>query len=261
MRHRWIGLSCSLAIGAAISACGSSTAPKATATQLMAAQIDTQAVNAAAAQQFDRFRLLAYPIAAMSQNVTPASVSLLVDGVAEPYQALAVEVVGTTTGLSAEVTPSDSFIVVVTWTGTDVSELVYSQVLQPGGPLEPFATSNVIDWADLSDTIANTYIDTTQTSASNAAIATASGGCSNYSLPDLNEAVISLLQGSKCTSGTANVSYSLYFVPNPPTNPHSSFVLAQTVIPALRLVLPASTGGQERMRQLRARLSNRRLTP
>src|SRR5271170_2669721 len=117
MRSRWTGLSLSLTVGAVLSACGSSTAPGPTTTQQMAAQMDTQAIAAASAQQFDRFRLLAYPITAMSQNVTPATVSLLVNGTSESYSALAVEVVGTTTGLSSEVSQSDSFIVVVAWTG------------------------------------------------------------------------------------------------------------------------------------------------
>ena len=249
MRHWWIGLSTSLMVGALLSACGSSTAPKPTATQLMAAQMDTQAVDAASNQQFDRFRLLAYPIAAMSQNVTPATVSLLVNGTSESYSALAVEVVGTTTGLSAEVTPSDSFIVTVAWTGgAAVTDLVYLQVVQP---------DTLADWADLMGTVPNFDLDSTgSTPVFNASIASASGGCANYSLPELNQAVVSLLQGSTCKSGTASVAYSLYF-----SNPTTSYVLTSQTIPAVRLVLPASTGGQERMRQLRARLSSRAPTP
>ncbi len=254
MRHRWIGISTSLMVGAILSACGSSTAPKATATQQMAAQMDTQAVNAASNQQFDRFRLLAYPIAAMSQNVTPANVSLMVDGAAQSYQALAVEVVGTTTGLAADVTPSDSFIVVVAWTGgAAVNDLVYLQAVQP---------DSISDWADLTGTVANVDLDSIgATPAFNASITSASGGCANYSLPELNQAVVSLVQNSKCTSGTATVAFALYFAPNPPSNPTSSYVLTSQTIPAVRLVLPASTGGQERIRQLRARLSNRHLGP
>jgi hypothetical protein len=252
MRHRLIGLSCSLAVGAALVACGSSTAPAPTATQLMAAQLDTQAINAASAQQFDRFRLLAYPITAMSQNVTPATVSLMVNGVSQSYQAVAVEVVGTTTGLSAEVTPSDSFMVVVAWTGANVSDLIYAQVLQP---------DTLVDWAELADSIPNFNLDSIgSTPQFNAYINTASGGCSSYSLPDLNQAVLSLIQGSTCKSGTATVAFAFYYTPTS-TNPDSTYVLTSQSIPALRLVLPASTGGQERMRQLRARLSNRRLTP
>jgi hypothetical protein len=236
-------------VGALLTACGSSTAPKPTATQQMAAQMDTQAVNAASNQQFDRFRLLAYPIAAMSQNVTPATVPLLVNGTSESYSALAVEVVGTTTGLSSEVTPSDSFIVVVAWAGgAEVSDLVYLQVVQP---------DTLDDWADLMGTVPNFDLDSIgSTPLFNASIASASGGCANYSLPELNQAVVSLLQGSTCKSGTANVGFSLYY-----SDPTTSYVLASQTIPAVRLVLPASTGGQERMRQLRTRLSSRLSAP
>jgi hypothetical protein len=254
MRHRWIGLTVSLAVGAAMSACGSSTAPKPTATQLMAAQLDTQAITAASNQQFDRYRLLAYPIAAMSENLTPATVSLMVDGAAQQYQALALEVVGTTAGLPSEVAPSDSFIVVVAWTGgVSVTDLIYMQVVQP---------DTLVDFADLTGTVPNFDLDSIgSTPVFNASITSASGGCSQYSLPELNEAVLSLLQGSTCKSGTATVAFSLYFTPNPPSNPTSTYVLMSQTIPAIRVVLPASTGGQERMRQLRTRLSIRPPAP
>jgi hypothetical protein len=214
---------------------------------MMAASLDTQAVNAATAGQFDRFRLLAYPTAAMSENLAPASVSLTVDGTAQPYQALGIEVVGTTTGTSSQIVPSDSFFVVVAWTGTTVSELVYSNVLMP---------DTIVDFADLSDTVANFNLAQSPTTTSTVAINSMSGGCGSYTLPDINTAVESLLLNSKCTSGTATVAFSFYYVPTA-ANPHTSFVLSSQSIPAIRIVLPASTGGQERMRHLRAHFSRR----
>ena len=250
MGYRRIGLSWSLAIGALVSACGgSSTAPGPTATQMMAASLDTQAVNAATAGQFDRFRLLAYPIAAMSENLAPASVSLTVDGTATPYQALGVEVVGTTTGTSNQIAPSDSFFVVAAWTGATVSELVYSDVLLP---------DTVVDFADLSDTVAN--FNLAQAPTTTVTLGSMSGGCGSYTLPDVNTAVQSLLESAKCSSGTATVAFSFDYVANPPKNPHSTFVLSSQQIPAVRIVLPASTGGQQRMRQLLAR-ARRRVAP
>ena len=243
MRYRFFGIVTSLAVGIGLTACGgSSTAPGPTATQMMAASLDTQAVNAATAGQFDRFRLLAYPTAAMSENLAPLSVSLTVDGTVQPYQALGMEVVGTTTGTSSEIAPSDSFFVVVAWTGTAVSELVYSNVLMPNA---------LVDQADLSDTVANFDLANSPLSTTTAAVDSLPHGCGSYTLPDINTAVQSLLEGSTCKSGTATVAFSLYYVPSA-TNPHSSFVLTSQSIPALRIVLPASTGGQERMRQLRA---------
>jgi hypothetical protein len=254
MRLRCIGVLSSLGVGVAgmvLSACGSSsTAPKPTATQQMAASLDTQAVAAASAGQFDRFRLLAYPIAAMSQNLTPASVSLLVDGAPEPYQALALDVIGTTAGPNP--VPTDSFAVVVVWTGADVSELVYGQ-------LAFYAPSpdTLEDWADLSDTVANTNLNIT-TSVLTVTVDSAKAGCKSYSLPDLNAAVVSLLQGSKCNSGSATVGLSFNFIPNPPNNPHASFVMASQTIPLLRIVPPAQNGGQDRLRQLLSRGSRHR---
>jgi hypothetical protein len=233
--------------GIVLSACGGSTAPSITGTQHMAAAMDTLAVAAASAEQFDRFRLLAYPIAAMSQNVTPASVSLMVDGAAQTYQALAVEVVGTTAGPKSSVVPSDSFMVVVAWTGTNVDELVYMQVLQPDA---------LFDFADLSDTVANFNLDSV--TVLNAAISSATGGCKSYSLPELNAAVTSLLQGSTCNSGSSNVAFSFFYAPNPPQNPHTSFVLAAQPLPTVRLILPPGTGGQNRLRQLLSRSGWRR---
>jgi hypothetical protein len=212
----------------------------------MAAHLDTIAVNAAGAQEFDLFRTLAYPIAAMSQNVAPATVSLMVNGTSQSYQAIAVEVVGTSTGSSSPIVQTDSFMVVVVWTGENVSDLVYSQVLQP---------DTLVDWANVTGSVPNFDLDSIGSSpVFNASIVSAPNGCGSYSLPDLNEAVLSLLKGSSCKSGTATVAFSYFVTPNPPSNPNSTYLLASQSIPAVRLVLPATTGGQERLRALRAHL-------
>ena len=114
---------------ATLAACHSSSAPKPTASSMLAGHFDSLAVAASAAGQFDRYRLLAYPIAFLAENGVPASISLSVDGASQKYQAGVLELVGQTAGPSP--VPSDSIFIEFAWTGDDVNQLVYAQVLVP----------------------------------------------------------------------------------------------------------------------------------
>jgi len=229
MRVRGIMI-CTVAIGVVASACGSSgsTGPKEpTATQLAALHLDTLAEAAAAENYFDRFRLIEYPMAAMSENVGPASVTVTVDGTAEPYLALGLDIVYT--DLSS--TPSESLFVVVAWSDSNVNELVYGQLGLP---------NTLEDWADLSDSVANTDLD--DGAQLTASLVSANGKCYSIPLTTPNALVAS---GVKCSAGTINGGFNFTFVPDA-TNPHSTFVLATQNLPGVRLVIP-TTGGQSRI--------------
>ena len=58
---------------------------------------------------FDRYRLLAYPTAALMQNLPASTVTLSVDGTSQSYQGVVLELVGTTAGSNP--IPSDSIAI------------------------------------------------------------------------------------------------------------------------------------------------------
>jgi hypothetical protein len=243
-RHRAIVTA--LAAAALVSACGSSSAPKATASSTQASHFDSLAVAAAAAGQFDRYRLLTYPIAFLAENGVPASVSLTVDGASQTFLAGMVELVGQTAGPSP--VPSDSIFVEFAWTGADVNQLVYAQVLVP---------DTLGDVADLNDTIANAALDSV--TILSAGLVKANGKCHTFSLPLSNAAAADLLSGSTCTAWNMTGAFSLYFTPTSGF-PHSAFVLTSQTLPGVRIILAQSNGGEDRIRALRtqhARLVSR----
>jgi hypothetical protein len=221
----------------ALAACHSSSAPKPTASSMLAGHFDSLAVAASAAGEFDRYRLLAYPIAFLAENGVPATVSLNVDGTSQQYQAGVLELVGQTAGPSP--VPSDSIFIEFAWTGDDVTQLVYAQALVP---------DTLGDVADLVGTAANVSLDSV--TVMTAGSAGASGKCHTFSLPIVNAAAEDLLSGSTCASGNMAAAFSLFFTPTSGF-PNSAFVLASQSLPGIRLVLSQSNGGQERLRALR----------
>jgi hypothetical protein len=231
--------------GLAIAGCGgSSFNPKSSASYREAVHLDTLAVQASAAGQFDRYRLLSYPIAALSENLAPTSVTLTVDGAAQKYQAVLLELVGQTSASTP--TPSDSIYVVVAWSDSNAHELVYTEIVQP---------DTLADVADLSDSVANPQFDSA--TALSASLSGATKHCRTFTLPLANAAVTDFLHGTKCAAGTASAAFTFFFTPTA-TNPHSTFALASQSVAAIRLLLPANTGGQERIRQLRTMIGRRR---
>ena len=201
-----------------------------------AGHFDSLAVAASAAGQFDRYRLLAYPIAFLAENGVPATISLSVDGASQKYQAGVLELVGQTAG--ANPVPSDSIFIVFAWTGDDVTQLVYAQVLVP---------DTLGDWADLVGTTANGSLDSaTVVSAGSAGL---TGTCHTFSLPIVNAAAEDFLSGSTCSSGNMTAALSLFFTPTSGF-PNSAFVLPSQPLPGIRIVLAQSNAGQNRIRAL-----------
>ncbi len=219
-----LGIGAALSGAAVLTGCGNSTAPPPPSLS-EALHLDTLAQQAAAAGEFDRFRLLLYPVAVLAQGVDAASVSLTVDGATQTYQVAAADLVGTTAGPMP--TPSDSVFVVVAWTGDNVSQLVYTLI-------DP--SPSLIDVALLNDTLTNSGLTAHSVSAS---LGTVDGVCTTLKLAT----AASLLQG-KCQRATVTAAFDLTFAPDSAI-PNSHFVLSSQAVPAVRLVLPASNGGQD----------------
>lgn len=236
MKTRRLPLVTTLVV-ATLAACHSSSAPKPTASSMLSGHFDSLAVAASAAGEFDRYRLLTYPIAFLAENGVPASISLNVDGASQKYQAGVLELVGQTAGPSP--VPSDSIFIEFAWTGDDVDQLVYAQVLVP---------DTLGDVADLVGTTANASLDSV--TVVTAGSAGASGKCHAFPLPIVNAAAEDLLSGSTCSSGNMAAAFSLFFTPTTGF-PNSAFILSSQSLPGIRLVLAQSNGGQDRIRALK----------
>ena len=225
---------------ATVAACHNSpSAPKATASTMLSGHFDSLAIAASAAGNFDRYRLLTYPIAFLAENGQPTTVSLNVDGTSQQYQAGVLELVGQTAGPSP--VPSDSIFIEFAWTGDDVTQLVYAQILVP---------DTLGDVADLVGNDANAGLDSV--TVATAGSTGSSGQCHAFPLPVANAAAEDLLSGSACSSGKMAAAFSLYFTPTSGF-PNSAFILSSQSLPGIRLVLSASNGGQERLRALKAK--------
>ncbi len=224
-------------VGATLAACHSSSAPKPTPSSMEADHFDSLAVAASAAGQFDRYRLLTYPIAFLAENGVPATISLSVDGASQQYQAGVLELVELTAGPSP--VPSDSIFVEFAWTGDDVTQLVYAQVIVP---------DTLGDVADLVDTAANVSLDSV--TVLTAGSTTATGKCRTFPLPVVDAAAEDFLSGSTCSSGNMTAAFSLYFTPTT-GYPNSTFILSSQSLPGIRLVLAQSNGGLNRIRALK----------
>jgi hypothetical protein len=247
MRIRWSVLvplvSCGAAV-AALSACGgghnaTTTSTSTTTTSYAQAEhLDSLGSEAATEGYFDRGRLLTYPTAVLAEGVSPKAVTLTVNGASQSYNAVVAEILETEAGSSSR-TVTDSAFVVIAWQGTDVSELVYLQVAAP---------DTINDWAALADTLANENLYSTSTAT--VSLASSGGACGLLDLATIT----SLVQGSTCTQATVNTSFNLQFAAETGAT-DSTFVLATTALPGIRLVLPASTGGLD---AIAPRLSARR---
>jgi hypothetical protein len=228
-----------LAGGVVAAACSSSSPVKpgsgTSASFVLGAHLDTLAVQAAQAGFSDRYRLLSYPIAALMENLVPSSVSVSVDGTTETYQAAVLELVGTTAGSSP--TPAESLFVVAAWSDSNADELVFTQVALP---------DTLEDAEDLSDSNSNGSLDSA--TVLSVAVTDATGSCDTFTLPLANIAVSDFLTNSTCNTGSATAAFTFYFTPS--INPHSVFILNSQPINAVRIVLPANTGGEERLREM-----------
>jgi hypothetical protein len=216
---------------------GSSINPESSKAFVEAVHLDSLAVQAANGGLADRYRLLAYPIAAMMENVTPSSVTLSIDGKSETYQGIVLEMVGTLAGSTP--TPSDSIYAITTWSDSNADELVFAEMAQP---------DTIEDAEDLSGSVSNPNWDST--TVLSVSMPNPTQHCHTFTLPEPNAAVSDFLTGTTCAAGTATAAFTSYFTPDA-SNPHTVFALASQAMNAVRLVLPANTGGMERIRALR----------
>lgn len=222
-----LGVMAALSVMAALG-CGSSTGPPA-AVFAEARHLDTLAQSAASDGAFDRYRLLTYPVAVLAEGISPDSVSLAVDAGSAPYQVGALELVGQTAG--SKPTPSDSVFVLFAWTGSDVSQLVY---------VVTDVSGDVIDVAQLADTTSSGQLTAGTVSASRT---TLDGGCHTLQL-----ATAASLLRATCRQATFTAAFDLTFAPDS-SFPNQHFVLTSQAVRGARLLLPATTGGQDLVHQ------------
>jgi hypothetical protein len=234
-----------LAVSALGAACGSSssTSPKPNAcasnptdtasgltTAALAVHLDSLQQTAAGCGQSDRYRLLAYPIAALAENVTPLSISLTVNGAAQSYSAAGLEIVGVTAGTNP--TPSDSFFVFVAWSDNNATD-VFLYEAQP-----PDTVDNVENLAFASDN--------QNSSSSNLAVSLLSNGASCGAVVALPFAAgDDFVSGTTCTQAVTSFNFTASFTATS-SNPNTSYSYNAASLPTARIVLPA-TGGQLRV--------------
>jgi hypothetical protein len=221
-------------VGAAMG-CGSSGKSTGTKTpttnQVLALHLDTLQQNAADSGESDRYRLLSYPIAALAENVTPATISLTVDGSAQTYSAAGLELVGTTAGSSPTV--SDSLFVFVAWSDTNATNILLVEGAAPD------TIEDIENLAGANDNGSNSATNLSTSLAGNG------GNCSTITLPFA--ASNDLVSGTTCTSAQMNIAFAVSFTATS-TNPNTSYSYSQSNLPTARIVLPA-TGGQLRVPQ------------
>jgi hypothetical protein len=216
---------------------GSSISPESSKAFVEGAHLDSLAVQAANSGYSDRYRLLTYPVAAMMEDVAPTSVTLNVDGSSETYQGIVLEIVGTTAGSNP--TPSDSVYAIVAWSDSNADELEFTEMAQP---------DTIEDAEDLMGTVSNPNWDST--TVLSVSMSNPTQHCHTFTQPITNDAVSDFITGTSCAAGSATAAFTSYFTPDA-SNPHSVFALSSQTMNAVRLVLPANTGGMERIRALR----------
>lgn len=214
-----------VALGAA-AGCSSSTSPSGSGFAL-AEHFDSLAMRAADSGSFDRSQLLSYPTAVLAEGVTPASVSISVNGSAVKYQALAAALVYEAAGVN-----TDSNFVIIAWRGTNVDELIF---------LEASASGSVTNLGYYPDTTAVTFGNVTMTTS----FVTSGGACRSIDLAFAAD----LLQGATCTQAKIQSSFDAQIQVAPSTS-FATYVLSPTPLPGVRLVIPASPSATDGFRIL-----------
>jgi hypothetical protein len=218
---------------AVLAACGSSTSPPPSSFSV-AAHLDSLALAAAGEHAEGLNGFLSYPVAVLGEGVSPATVTLSVNGNSQSYQGVALEVVTTTAG--ANPVPSDSFFVVSLWTSPDAASLVTMQVIAP---------DTLFGLADNEDTVTNENFDTTGALEGSVSTFTPKGKCRTDG--SLQTGSYLLLKSGTCTSGTITGAFQFGVLADGAAPAHQ-FILASTALPAVRIVLPAGDGGTQRLR-------------
>jgi hypothetical protein len=230
-----------LAVSAAVAACGSSstgTKPNACTTfapytvaspttQQLALHLDSLQQMAATCGQSDRYRLLAYPVAALAENVTPVAISLTVNGAAQSYSAVGLEIVGQTAGTTPTV--SDSFFVFVAWSDNNASQ-VFLYAAQPPDTIDNAENLNIASDNDnyTSGTLATALVSN----------GSSCGTAVTLPFPPTND----LVDGTTCTQAVLSFDFTQSFTATA-SNPNTSYAYSTNALPTARIVIP-STGGQ-----------------
>ena len=179
---------------------------------------------------------MTFAIAVLGEGTSAAPVSLSVNGTTQTYQGVALEIVELSGG--ANPVPTDSAFWLSLWTNPDAASLV---------SMEVFAPDTIDELADTEDTVSNTnFVSTSTSPVVSVATFTKTGNC--RALTSIITASY-LLNGTTCTSGTVAGSFQ-FQVSADGSAPANAFVFGTTTLPAVRIVLPAGDGGQQRVRQL-----------
>jgi hypothetical protein len=228
---------------ALLAACGSSSSPPPPSFSA-ARHLDSIAVSAAQSHNLVRDAFMTFGIAVLGEGTSASTVSLSVDGTTQSYQAVGIEIVEQTAG--ANPVPSDSLFVLSLWTSPDASSFVAFEV---------FAPDTIDNIAVMQDTAANVNAVVFNNTTPVVAVSsfTSTGKC--HALSSIITASY-LLNGTTCASGTISGSFQFQTVAVG-SSPAQTFVFGNTSVPAVRIVLPAGDGGQQRLRGSLSRLIGR----
>ncbi|HZS60356.1 MAG TPA: hypothetical protein VFA43_13875 [Gemmatimonadaceae bacterium] len=223
---------------ALLAACGSSSPPPPSFS--VARHLDSIAVSSATAHDLGRDAYMTFAIAVLGEGTSASTVSLSVNGATQSYQGVALEIVEQTGGPNP--VPSDSLFVLSLWTSPDAASFL---------TVEAFAPDTIDNMADTEDSVTNANVVFSNTTpVVSVAPFTSKGHC--HALTSIITASY-LLNGTTCQSGTISGSFQ-FQVTAQSTAPANSFVLGNTTLPAVRIVLPAGDGGQQRLRGSLSRL-------
>jgi len=221
---------------ASLAAChNSASAPKATASSMEADHFDSLAVEASAAGEFDRYRLLTYPIAFLAENGVPATISLNVDGASQPYQAGVV---------NWWARPPDP---------TRCQAIRFSSSSRGRATTSPNWSTRKFSSRTLSAT-SRTWPTRPRISLSTHSPCRPARRVQRQ-VPHFPPARRRRRRGGSpqridVLLGNMAAAFSLFFTPTTGF-PNSTFILSSQSLPGIRLVLAQTTGGENRIRALR----------
>lgn len=215
----------------ALAACNSTAPPPPSFS--VARHLDSIAVAAANAHAIGRDAFMTFAIAVLGEGTSASTVSLSVNGATQSYQGVALEIVEVTAG--ANPIPSDSLFVMSLWTSPDAASFI---------TMEAFAPDTIDNFADTEDSVTNQNVVNLNT-LPNVSVAsfTQKGAC--HALASIITGSY-LLNGTTCTSGTITGSFQ-FQVAADGSAPANVLVFPSTTLPAVRIVLPANDGGEQRL--------------
>ena len=215
-----------------LAACGSTAPPPPSFS--VARHLDSIAVSSAKSGEFGRDAFMTFAIAVLGQGTSAKTVSLSVNGITQSYQGVGLEIVEVTGGPNP--VPSDSLFVLSLWKSPDAASFV---------TVEAFAPDTIDEIVDTEDTVSNTNLLGTPAPVVTVSSFTGKGHC--HALTSIQTASY-LLNKTSCTSGTITGSFQ-FSVSADGSAPANAFIFGNAALPAVRIVLPAGDGGQQRIRR------------